>query len=49
MLLFFVIPGLTRNPLFFKVLLYWMPDQVRHDWQKINASAVAASPFELFR
>jgi hypothetical protein len=37
MLLFFVIPGLTRNPLLFKTLRYWMPDQVRHDLQKLNA------------
>jgi len=32
----FVIPGLTRNPLFFQVLRYWMPDQARHDKQKLN-------------
>jgi phosphoserine phosphatase len=32
----FVIPGLTRNPLFFNALRYWMPDQVRHDRHKFN-------------
>jgi hypothetical protein len=32
----FVIPGSTRNPLFFSVLSYWMPDQVRHDRHKFN-------------
>jgi hypothetical protein len=33
----FVIPGLTRNPFFFKILRYWMPDQVRHDSYKLDA------------
>jgi hypothetical protein len=33
----FVIPGLTRNPLFFQFFTHWMPDQVRHDRQKLNA------------
>jgi hypothetical protein len=36
---FFVIPGLTRNPVFFRMIRNWMPvddpvfsgDQVRHD------------------
>ncbi len=27
----FVIPGLTRNPVFFGSSCNWMPDQVRHD------------------
>jgi hypothetical protein len=33
----FVIPGMIRNPFFFKVLQFWMPDQVQHDGQKSNA------------
>jgi hypothetical protein len=32
----YVIPGLTRNQVLFKVLRYWMPDQVRHDRQKLS-------------
>jgi len=33
---FIVIPGLTRNPVFFNSLYFWMPDPVRHDNQKNN-------------
>jgi hypothetical protein len=33
----FVIPGLTRNPGISNSLRDWMPDQVRHDRQKLNA------------
>ncbi len=32
----FVIPSLTRYPVFFKVLRYWMPDRIRHDKQNLS-------------
>ena len=31
-----VIPGLTRNPESFHSIRCWMPDQVRHDEQKLD-------------
>jgi len=33
----FVIPGLTRNPVFFYALQDWMPDRTRHDKEKYHA------------